>query len=111
MLTANVKADEGGTVRDMALDRMGKGKEVLKDEGKMRTFYPVQDQVGGALQSGLMWICAAMFALHYVCTLVRLPRLFLVVQVTSATQAASLLGATLPALPLSSLITAPPVTV
>lgn len=49
MLTANVKADEGGTVRDMALDRMGKGKEVLKDEGKMRTFYPVQDQVGGAL--------------------------------------------------------------
>lgn len=33
----------------MALGKMGKGKEVLKDEGKMRTLHPVQDQVGGAL--------------------------------------------------------------
>lgn len=101
-------------MRDIVLGRKGKegkGKEVLKNEGKIHTFHPVQDQVGGALYSGLMWICAAIFALHYVCTVVHLPGLFLVVQVTSATQAASLLGATLPALPLSSLITAPPVTV
>lgn len=68
---------------------------------------------------GAMWTWAAIFGPRSVCTrgvcvcvhrVTYLGFLF-VVQDISATQAASLHEATLPAPPLSSLITAPPVTV
>lgn len=114
MLTANGKEEEGGNYRDMVLCEMGKRQRYKKFEDKLQTF-PLQPTVNLEFyRLGAMWTYAALFGLCSVCVCVYrfiYLRFLSVVQDTSATQAASLRGATLPALPLSSLTTAPPVTV
>lgn len=76
MLTVKGNKEEGGTVRDMALCRMGKGEEDIKAEDKSKTFHLPRSGLVVFYSLGTMWAHATVFGLCWTCMPVHLSALF-----------------------------------